>query len=182
MLALLIVSITLTLCSRPAYAQQEKGDIEILVFSGGFFIGIDDDSDFSSGNIGAKAGYFLTRKHEVGGGLNFSVFRFGGGDDDDSETNFGLGLIGFYRYNIASKNAKGFPFVGTEVTVSDVTEEFGRLVSLRPNVGYKYFVRRNVALDFSVGYSVDLNKFDNGFFSLQRRQSINGQIGLAFVF
>lgn len=86
-------------------------------------------------NIGGEAGYFLTRKNEIGGGLFLSVDRFrfcqqsfmDGVVSDKicrSDTRVGLGLTGLYRYNFAKAEAKGFPFIGGTVSVSDVTRNF----------------------------------------------------------
>ena len=50
--------------------------------------------------------------------------------------------------------------------------------------GYKYFLSKTVALDFSVGYSFDINKVNdsNQFFITDRSSSIDGRVGLSFVF
>lgn len=199
--------LTALLCSKSSLAQQKKGDFEITAFSSGFNFGFGGDFKSSSSNgrvtstttekvqsfdLGGQAGYFLTRRHEVGGGLNLSVShfeicnKFSGeepGEFCNSNTNVGLGLNAFYRYNIAKAEAKGFPFVGVSFSVSSVTDNFTGNFRLRPHAGYKYFVKRNVALDFSVGYSFDLNKVDDSrLFTLDRRQSVDGQLGLSFVF
>lgn len=145
------------LCCDMAYSQQEKGDIEVLIFSAGFFADVNGntvrsrfpDSDFESTtrsrgfNVGGSVGYFLTRRNELGGGLNLSVFNTDScaGDDDDcrDNTSVGLGLNGFYRYNFAREGAKGFPFIGSDFLVADVTaNSTGNLIA-RPQVGYKYF-------------------------------------------
>lgn len=206
----------LLLCALSSQAQQRKGDKEVLLFSNGFFFDFGGDtklntlksSPFTSGsftssssgqgfNIGGEAGYFLTRKHEIGGGVFLSVDRFSscqqffmdgevvGDKTCGSDTRVGLGLTGLYRYNFAKPEAKGFPFVGGTISVSDVTNKYGRAVSARPHAGYKYFVKKNVGLDFSVGYSIEVNKinFDfDGLFITDRRHRIDGQLGLSFVF
>jgi hypothetical protein len=201
------------LCSHSSQAQQKTGDKEVLLFSNGFFFDFGGDtklntlkaSPFISGsftsssssqgfNIGGEAGYFLSRKHEIGGGLFLSVhrFRFCQQNFMDSEvsdkicssdTHVGLGLTGLYRYNFGRAEAKGFPFVGGTISVASVTTNFTGNVRLRPHSGYKYFVKKNVALDFSVGYSIEVNKVNNdSLFIKDRRHSIDGQLGLSFVF
>lgn len=196
--------------SQPAFAQQKKGDKEVLGFasgfsfnwggavkprdlegSGGFTSYINSQTFSVSGNVG----YFLTHKNEIGGGLGFSVARFKfctksfsngriTAEQCETDSNVGLGLGGFYRYNFATPDAKGFPFVGASISIADVTSDYTGNVSARPHIGYKYFVKKNVALDFSVGYSIDINKSDNdnSFFIIERRNSVNGQLGLSFLF
>ena len=179
--------------SQPAHAQQEKGDKEVLFFSGNFFIGVGETSGSSGATLGGGLGYFLTRKNEVGGALTASVSRFRfcvarvgpGGiivEDCESSTDFGLGLTGFYRYNFAGKDKRGFPFVGAELIVLDVTENFTGNIRARPHIGYKYFVKKNVAIDFNVGYTVELNKVEEQFFNRGRQGLIDGRVGLSFIF
>jgi hypothetical protein len=103
-------------------------------------------------------------------------------EECESDSNVGLGLTGFYRYNFAGKGKRGFPFVGAELIVLDVTENFTGNVRARPHVGYKYFVKKNVAIDFNVGYTVELNKVDERFFNRGREGVIDGRVGLSFIF
>ncbi len=206
-------------CGETVSAQVEKGSKEITVFSGGFFADLNRAetvsrivvlgetletriSSRSQGfDVGGRFGYFLTRKHEVGGGLNFNVNHSrvcisGFGDDEDSgeectsNTATGLGLAGFYRYNFAGKGERGFPFVGIGLEAANLTRDNSRLARLRPEGGYKYFFNKNVALDMSVGVSVDLNRA-NSFsgpitgaagFESDRRWNLNGRIGFSFFF
>jgi hypothetical protein len=98
-----------------------------------------------------------------------------------TDTNAGLGFDAFYRYNIAKPESKGFPFGGFSVSVADVTTTFTGNVTARPHAGYKYFFKRNVALDVSVGYRFDVNRVTQGFIQ-DRHKSIDGTAGLSFVF
>lgn len=208
--SLIFVLTFASLCPQPAHGQIKKGDKEVLVFSSGFNAGfgggsrprdLTDSGSFVSSitsvgfNLGGEAGYFITRHHEVGAGLHLSAswFKFCvkdfsdgqiTGEQCDSDSNVGLGLSGFYRYNFARADARGFPFVGGSLLVTDVTTNFRGNISARPHAGYKYFVKRNVALDFSAGYLIELNKDqrDDSFFIINRRHGIDGRIGLSFVF
>jgi hypothetical protein len=209
----------LAVCGNSVSAQVEKGSKEITVFSGGFFADLNKSESISrivilgetfetrissrsqGFDVGGRFGYFLTRKHEVGGGISLTVNHSricisSSGDDEDigencnSNTATGLGLAGFYRYNFAGKGERGFPFVGVGVEAANVTSDNRRLARLRPEGGYKYFLNKNVALDMSVGVSVDLNKFDEftgpitstTTFESNRRWNLNGRIGFSFVF
>jgi hypothetical protein len=88
----------------------------------------------------------------------------------------------FFRWH--DKGDKKFPFVGTELSVSNVTTNATGNFKLRPHAGYKYFFNKNVALDVSVGFLVDLNKKRGGspFITTDRQAKIDGQLGLSFVF
>jgi hypothetical protein len=205
MLVLLVIAF---LC-RSSMAQQNKGDVELLLASGGFslrssgglspvdFLGSGVLASGSSSQdffVSGSAGYFITRKNELGGGVGLTVshFRycldsFSNGQIVDktcsSDTSASFGLSAFYRYNFSREGARGFPFVGASLAVADlVHRDFTGNVRARPNVGYKYFLTRSVALDFSVGYTVDLNRFVNSSFVEERSRSVDGQVGLAFIF
>jgi hypothetical protein len=200
------------LASKSTYAQQKKGDKEVQAFASGFHFqwggdfkprtldpnssgSFNSSSYYQNFSLGGALGYFLTRKHEIGAGVGLfvsrshscSTFYTAGeiiGTTCGSYSHASLGLSGFYRYHLAKRDAKGFPFVGASIGVSDVTINYTGNVTARPHVGYKYFVKRNVALDFSVGYLVELNKVDDArsVFIRDRINSVDGQLGLSFVF
>lgn len=195
--------------SGAATAQQEKGTKEILFFSGGFFYAVDQtrfrDADlkgtgsvgFSRGagglNFGGQLGYFLTRRNEIGGGVSLSLYhsRFCvrtfsdgqfTGEACSSDTYFAMGLDAFYRYHFAREGSRRFFFVGADLSAVDVTRSYTGSIRVRPHVGYRYFLDKKVALDFSAGYSAELNKQVDGFFPRDREGSIVGQLSLSFLF
>jgi hypothetical protein len=190
-------------------AQQKKGDVEILVSStAGLTASWSSEastdlsgsgsfsSDFRSQEffVSGGAGYFLTRRHELGGSVNLFVAHFSActssfsngqitGKSCGSDTTTSFGLSGFYRYYFAKEGAKGFPFVGVEVAANDlVHRDFTGNVNLNPVAGYRRFLTRNVALDFSAGYSIGLNKVSTPGFNESRPQAFSARAGLAFVF
>lgn len=160
---LMLVLVFLCVFSRSSLAQQEKGDIEITAFSSGFRLsfggglkparfsgsGVLFTSErFQSFNLGGEAGYFLTRKSEIGGGLDFSAIHFSDcrttfsdgqitGESCEGDGSAHLGISGFYRYNFAKPGAKGFPFVGGTFSVADVANNFTGNFRARPHAGYK---------------------------------------------
>jgi hypothetical protein len=182
----------------------------VLLFSSGFSFGFGGDfkprdlegtGSFSSStntqqfNIGGELGYFLTRRTEIGGGVSLSAFRASScrtsfsdgqitGKSCDSGSSANLGLSAFYRYNFGKADARGVPFVGISMGASSVSTNFTGNIRARPFAGYKYFIKKNVALDFSVGYSIDVNKVsdDSSFFIVDRRSSVDGRVGLSFLF
>jgi len=172
--------------------NSKPRSLEGSPFTSGTFI---SSSSSQSLSLGGSLGYFATRKNEIGGGVSLSVFRFRScttsfnngqitGESCGSDSDVSLGLSAFYRYHFDKADAKGFPFVGASISVGSVTRNFTGNIGARPHVGYKYFLKRNVALDFSVGYSVQLKKVDDDrfFFIQNRSSSVNGQLGLSFVF
>ena len=73
--------------------------------------------------------------------------------------------------------------MGATFVVADVANNFTGNFRARPHAGYKYFFNRNAAVDFSVGYSFDINEVqESGFFTQKRRREIDGRVGLSFVF
>lgn len=203
------IAIPLILCGT-ANAQQKKGDKEILFFSSGFFISVDETGfkgailsgtgaiGTSSGSrglsLGGKLGYFLTRHNEIGGGTflflyhdKFCVRTFEDGritgESCDSDTYFALGLDGFYRYHFGREGDRRLFFAGADLSAGDVTRNYTGNIRLRPHVGYRYFLQKNVALDFSVGYTAEMNKKrSNSFFPRDREGWIDGQLSLSVVF
>lgn len=206
----LFVLFSLCVCSGASLAQQKKGDKEITAFSSGFYFSFGggfrpaslagsgsffENNNSQGFNVGAQMGYFLTRKSEIGGGLYFSVshrsdcsIEFDDGQitgkSCDSDTFANLGLVGFYRYNFAKPDARGFPFVGASIGIDSVTDNYTGNIRTRPHAGYKYFLKKNVALDFTVGYNIAVNKVseNNAVFIQERSKTVDGQFGLSFVF
>jgi hypothetical protein len=186
----------LSFCATTAQAQPKKGDKEVFVLAGNTFIGLGDRSGNVFFSASGKLGYYFTRRNEVGGGISFYVDRFKScsrvidsdghviSEQCDTETFAGVGFSGFYRFNIAREGARGFPFIGGEIAVADVTQNFTGNWRARPHIGYKYFLKKNIGLDFSFGYTVQLNKVKSPFpFIDQGRQgNLDGQIGLTFLF
>jgi hypothetical protein len=157
----------LGLTSVPAYAQQEKGDKEIQ-FQGFFFrtVGV-PDGNATLGAVFFNSGYFLTAKHEVGGGTSITFAGVGG------STSVMAGLNAFYRYNLKSKGAKAFPYLGGDFFVEDV-KHAGDTHYLRPNLGFKYFFKKNAAFDVNMGYGLNLKDTSVGL--------IDARFGLSFIF
>jgi hypothetical protein len=206
----LVVLSFLFVCTESSYAQQKKGDKEVLVFASDFSFGFGGDfkprdlsgsgsfgslSNSQQFSLGGELGYFLTRKNEVGGGVSLSAFRsstcrtsFSDGQiidkSCDSGSSANLGLSVFYRYNFGKEDARGFPFIGASIGAASVSSNFTGNVRARPFAGYKYFLKKSVALDLSVGYTLDVNKVsdESSFFIVDRRRSLDGRVGFSFVF
>jgi hypothetical protein len=185
----------LSLCDATAQAQPKKGDKEVYLLTGNTYIGVGDQSGNASFSASGRLGYYFTRRNEVGGGIDFFVshskFCIPAFVEDgqviipercDSFTNAGVGFSGFYRFNIAREGARGFPFIGADVSVADVTSHYTGNWRARPHVGYKYFLNKKVGLDFSFGYAVELNKVSDPIFNRGRQGYLLGQLGLTFLF
>jgi len=109
--------------SGASLAQQKKGDVEITAFSSGFTFSFGGDfkptslsgsgvfftsQKFQSFALGGEAGYFLTRKNKIGGGLAVSAIHFSSctttfddgeitGETCGSDGSAHLGVTAFYR-------------------------------------------------------------------------------------
>ena len=96
----------------------------------------------------------------------------------DGSGNASFGASGRLGYYFTRRNE-----VGGQISVADVTRHFTGNWRARPHVGYKYLLKNNVGLDFSFGYSVELNRVRGPFvsFTQGREQHLDGQVGLTFL-
>ncbi len=157
------------ICSQSTFAQQAKGDKELL-FNGSatFTVGVEGgNSQTAQATIGL--GYFATSRQEIGGGTTLIVAHGGGASFTAVAPN------AFYRYNFGKDGTKTFPYFGVEggvfVLTGDVSSHDGYV---RPNFGFKHFFKKNAAFDFNTGYS---RTFGEGGMS-----QIDLRVGLAFIF
>lgn len=70
------------------------------------------------------------------------------------------------------------------LAVQSVSDNFTGNIRAQPFAGYKYFLKKNVALDFSAGYSIEVNEVsdDRSSFIFDRSSSLFGKLGLSFLF
>jgi hypothetical protein len=156
--------------SNSTFAQQERGDQEIQI-NGNVNFNAKDIKNTANGSIGLAYGYFLTEKHQVG---FQGITAFSGG----GTTFFGEG---FYRYNLKASE-KLRPYVGVATgsfgSTSDTSAAFGNNAYVKPNAGFKYYFKRNVAFDLNGGYQVNFKK---PAFS-PRTHNIDVRMGIALIF
>lgn len=194
LVAAIAVLSVISMLGTSTQAQGKKGDKEVFFLAGNTSIGVGDTTGNVSFGASGLLGYYLTNRNEIGGGTSFYVARYklcsrlideNGkvvSQDCYSDTTGGIGFSAFYRYNISRESSKHVPFVGAQIAVADVAHNYTGNWRARPFVGYKYFLSKNIGLDFSFGYSVDLNR-DRRDFSFDSRQgNLDGQVGLTFVF
>jgi len=165
-----VAFVAVLLAGAPGYAQQKKGDTELIA-------NVSFNSSFTSPASGSFQvtgilGYFYTEQREIIGGLVGGV-TFGGG----TQTNIGA-LFG-YRYNLKPReNGKMVPYVGGDVFVSDFTPSQGTGVAditfADGQVGVKYYLNRNVAIDGNVSIGFALGDFGT--------VGLSARMGLAYLF
>lgn len=163
--------------SSSGYAQQEKGDSELLL-TGNFLVGFGGGESIKFGLGALTYGHYVTRRQEIGGGIIFLVGKAGGSGGDSGGTDYFAGPNAFYRYNFLKAGAKAFPYLGVEgggfFGSGDVKAGY-----VRPNLGFKYFFKRNVAFDMNVGYERIFASLggDSGSANV-----VDGRIGISFIF
>ena len=140
------------LASGNAAAQQHKGDKEVQLFFtssytktnvGGF------TGSTTSTTLGLIFGYFFTAPLEVRIGMVGTGSSSSGGGS--------TGVFSFtpgVTYSFISKS-KTVPYLGVDAYFTSISSPGGSVSnsSVRPNVGGKYFISRNAAVDMNVGYT-----------------------------
>lgn len=157
----------LGLFAIPVFAQQEKGDKELQLQA---LIQVQfGDFKAAKGDIFVNLGYFFTDRQEAGIGTNVGI----SGSSDD--INFGVGLTAFYRYHFARKKGNLQPYVGIDLFADDLTHKMrvDRLY-VRPNIGVKYFFKKNAAFDINSGYGFAVKDAGNGI--------ADTRLGLSYIF
>ena len=142
------------LASGSAAAQQQKGDKEVQLFAtssymktnvGGF------SSSTTSTTIGLIFGYFFTAPLEVRIGMVGTGSSSSGGGGSTGVFSFTPGVT----YSFIRSGSKTIPYLGvdayfTSITSGGVSQSNS---SVRPNLGAKYFISRNAAIDVNMGYT-----------------------------
>lgn len=163
--------------SSASFAQQEKGDNE-LALVGNFAFGVGGGSSFKTGLGVFNFGHYVTQRQEIGVGVIINVSGEGGFEGEEGSTSFLAGPNAFYRYNFSRAGAKAFPYLGLEgggfFGSGDVKVGY-----VRPNLGFKYFFKRNVAFDMNVGYS---RAFASSEGESGGANLVDGRIGISFIF
>lgn len=160
----------LILClAASALAQAVKGDKEVLLngdvtssFGG-------DASAATTGNVAAGLGYYFTQQMELFGSLNLSMSR-----EATAGTSADAGLGVAFRYNFVTPGRQTVPYVGVAYSLNSMKDP-GDSSYAQPNVGFKYYVRRNMAFDVNVSYG-------HALFSNNGGNVVRESVGLVFGF
>jgi hypothetical protein len=162
------------LAASPAAAQQEQGDKELSIFATTATSFGGGTPTFTNGTIVPGIGYFITRQVEVSG---ISFISISGGGGTGTSVDFGLG--GTLDYNFAKEGRKAFPYLGIELDWFNVSgSPRTNDVEIRPHGGFKFFVKRNVALDLNAGYRRGIS----GPFKDAGLNIIDVRFGIKFIF
>jgi len=152
----LTISILL-LFAATSYAQIQKRSVLVgassnLGFSSTSYEGGDDNLNVFT--LDLKTGYFVMDNLALG--LRFGYNKYSVGDNDVSQTLFGL----FGRYYVNGKIFFGAGYSSTKFEDSDASN------SLPLEVGYAAFITDNIALEPSISYSIGLGDNDAKAFGL----------------
>jgi hypothetical protein len=155
-----IIVLALIVISTTAFAQQEKGDLNVT-FSGTYM----SYSGFNFGQVYGKAGYYITKSIEVGAKPQL---LFGKGF-----TGFGFG--GYGTYNFLTADAKLVPYAGAELsyfTVASLSQ-----TNLGIYGGSKYFLTERLNVD--AGLNLAFNLANNSDVNLGT--IFQFQVGVGFI-
>ena len=164
--------LTIALClafNSSAFAQADKGDKELLL-SGDVTTFTGGGASFTQGTASGSIGYYFSKSLELIGGTSLSLSQ-----GDSGGTSVDAGLNGAFRYNFSSSGKKAVPYVGFEYFMNSVRDPKDSSF-IRPNGGFKYYFKRNVAIDVNGGWG------RNAFASGPKFNVINERIGIVFVF
>lgn len=153
---LLGIAFVTLLMSTSAYAQVEKGDINI---SGSLSFQKFSDID-GSGLFDAKGGYFFTQNLEAGATLTL-IFS--------EATGFGFGP--YASYNFLTQDAKLMPYAGTNLLFFAMNE--ANVTALGVNGGAKYFLTETINIDAGLSLQKTFGDLDGSLFVMR--------IGLGFI-
>ncbi len=159
---LLLVPIFL-LWSTVAFAQQEKGDVEIQI-AGSYITSVGSDFDFSQGTIQAKLGRYISDRLEMGVSPTVTITTSQGAFGD-TDTDVTVGGGAFFQFSMLAGDAMSVPYFGAQYFKRDLSDEDDN-GSAGINGGIKFFVTEKAALDFSGNYLFDLNENSDGGFLL----------------
>ncbi len=167
----------------------KSGDKELLL-NGNLNIGIGDNVGTSTGSGSLLVGYYFSPKFEGGLGLFFemaSVMDEVPQTDPAAQpllTKSTAGTIGpmiFGRY-IFHAGQKGHTYFGLEVGLQasrgDNVEATNDWFA-RPHIGFKHFIKKNVAFDVNFGYKAITSKAEN---TVSRSDSLDFKLGIAMIF
>jgi hypothetical protein len=164
-----LVVIVLMLICASAFAQQQRGDVE-LQFQGMYFTTVGSDFTFGQGTISAKIGPYITDNLQVGIGPTLSIttttdFSVGPAPTftltEDTKTTTTFGSTAFLVYSFLMRNAKAVPYLGAQYFKQDFSDSDDK-GSVGINAGLKYYFAKKTAIDFSGNYLFTLNEGQEG--------------------
>jgi hypothetical protein len=136
----LLLLICITGLLHAAYAQVEKGDINLT-----FNVSYTSFSGTGFGLIAGKLGYFVTQNVEAGVTPQILI--------GDGFSAFGTGIYG--TYNFLTADAKLLPYIGGAFSfLTGDTES----TALGAYAGTKYFINEKVNIDGGINLSTNLGE------------------------
>ncbi len=156
-----LVLLGLFVFAPSAFAQQEKGDIE-LEFAGSLITRVGAEEASGVGIIQSKIGRFVTDRLELGAYPSLELQIDGG----ETDARIGAGLFAVYSFLMV--DAMTVPYTGLFYYKSDVAAGFdARDNWLGVNGGLKVYFAPNAALDVGVNYLFSLHGKEGGLLIMQ---------------
>lgn len=147
---LTLIAFAVLAVSTVAFAQVEKGDINV---SGS--LSFTKVSDFDgAGIIEGKAGYYFSQNFEAGGVLNIQL----------GETAV-TGLGPYATYNFLTQDAKLLPYAGGNLLF--MFSENVSATALGVNGGAKYFINESVNIDAGLALYKSFGDLDGSLFVMR---------------
>lgn len=149
--SLLAASVLTLAVAATAQGQQRKGDKEVQGFFSSSYTKATAGPSATSTTIGLIFGYFVTAPIEVRFGMvgNGTTISNGGGTSGTFSFTPGV------TYSFIRANQKTVPYLGIDAFFTSTNSAGGTVSnsSVRPNLGARYFISRNAAVDLNIGYT-----------------------------
>jgi hypothetical protein len=137
----LLILLFITITSISSYSQTQKDDLRIGGYGGISITPVIGGRNLATVNLRPEASYFLTNNWMIRSQLSLVA----SGSSGNTSTGIGLGLGGAYYFG----TSKWQPFIGAIVYYG--YNSFGyNHIDYSADVGVSYFIKKNIALEFSV--------------------------------
>lgn len=144
-------SILAMLVTGTLQAQQSKGDKEVQGFFSSSYTKVNGGGSSTSTTIGLVFGYFITAPIELRFGMVGSGTTISNGGGTTGTFSFTPGVT----YSFIRARQKTVPYLGIDAFFTSTNSAGGTVSnsSVRPNLGARYFISRNAAVDLNIGYT-----------------------------
>jgi len=173
-----------TLFVAPAFAQQAQGDVELQI-NANSAVTTSDVETSGSGSVNLFVGYYITRLLQIHGGIGVGLATLPSctvidatgpvptcDEAKGSELVFNPTLTAGVTFHFSGEGQKTVPYLGLDyarigvhggpelkMDGNTIVEEYPLhwTNNVRANGGIKFFLQRNIAFDFNIGWDKDLD-------------------------
>lgn len=148
---LLAASVVTSVVAGTLHAQQQKGDKEVQGFFSSSYTKTTGGPSSTSTTIGLIFGYFITAPIELRFGMVGNGTSISNGGGTTGTFSFTPGIT----YSFIRAGQKTVPYLGVDAFFTSTNSPGGTVSnsSVRPNLGARYFISRNAAVDLNIGYT-----------------------------